>query len=326
VSVIAALVSLLINRIYLRLGNLDLESTAALTWARGGAFSRNLAVCACLLLVHLAIFRIYRQQHFAPFSRRFILLFFSVILILSAGAALVMHQSAVRPRLILLAMGSGNILGVLIGIEALRGPGQKWVRFGALLWIGGLLGSFLSLLLGILLVNPGVQHDLIIARTMRHVAEAMFLLSPIALTAQRALRTRSTLPIALGLLSSFITLGLLGWLFVGPSSEFALMLYGSLRTAWLLDSAPWIYLIAVPCFVGLATLCASSPETGTRRIGMGLLLSISAGFAPTSTAGALWLAAGTIFVTLGIIHDRPVAALSSEQNPSSGPDSDSASV
>jgi hypothetical protein len=303
-SAIAAGLSLVINRILLRLDGLHLETGTSLAWARAGAFCRNTAVAAGLLLVLTIIASMYRDKAFAPLTRRFMLLFFVSILVLSVGTILFLPQPSVSPRLILLAMGSGNILGVLVGLEALRGPGVRIMRLGISVWIAGLLASFFALVLGILLVTPGMSEDLLLARVIRHCAEFMYLSAPLAIAGPVALQCRKILPIAAGLLSGLITLGLLGWLFVGPSSEYSLLLYGALRTAWLLDGLPAAYLFVLPLLVGLSTLCAMSSDRVPRHIGLGLCLSLSAGFAPTSAAGALWIACGTLFMALGVIELR----------------------
>jgi len=300
-AVLFGVYELLMTRVALRVSDLEWETLTRLEWSRCGALARNIAATAGLIALGAALLSFYRDGKFAPLPRRLLLMLFGVVVWFMVAAATGMSQESVKPRLVLMCLGAGNVLAVLASLEALRFPSPRGIRLGLFAWTICLFASFASLVLALAGASTGWQAGLNLASYLRDTGEIAFLVTGPILGASVLLIERRAIQLVTGVVAAALLAIPLGMILQLPSSEYSVLIYGALRLSRVLDSAPGTYLFALPLLFGSGVAILISRDATRRLVGAALLAFFSAGYGPSSPVTILMMVLGTTMLAQAVI-------------------------
>lgn len=267
---------------------------------RGGDFVRNLAAVAGLIALALALTEMIQPRAHGGLKQRVGIAGFAGIFLPTAFLATVLPAPRTTPVVVLFAAGAANLLAVVLGISSLRWPGPR-VRRVALAGVAATaffaFTSTVILLIGrITLWSAGYPLGV----ALRRVGEITWLLSLLGFAwafRPRGLPRARWVPAAIGggavaiaALAAFVS----ARRHLEPEAH-AQLLYGALH-ADLLVGVPWVYAAVVATAAGVGVAGALAPEPSDRQGAAGLLLLLSAGFAPTTPATLLMMVLGVTLV------------------------------
>jgi hypothetical protein len=322
-----ALTDTLVNRVFVRSMS-GLAHTTLVEISEIGRFPRNLAAICAMIALGTALLSFLREPRYASISRRLLIAGFAGIFLPAVALATVLPAERNRQEMVIIGIGAANVLGVLIGLSALRRPAPRGIRIGlglltcaALLSFGALVitvleASVLSRGLGAEVLHDSWQLAYDSKGLLKHVGELAYLAAPIAVGA--TLISRSANRIAL-VLAGVTAVGCLIGFVVGASAlggDFSVVLYGAQRLE-LLEATPQAYLPLVAFALGLAIFATASPTPGHRQIGAALLLVIAAGYAPQTPASLLMMVLGMTLCARACIALAPL--LPAKNDPSVAP-------
>lgn len=275
-------------------------------------FPRNLAAVAGLAALVVGLLAFLRHPGFAPIGRRLAIAAFSGIYVPSVLVATVFPYASLRARLVVFGLAAANVLTTLLAMTAIRYRAPPAVRlavgmvaataFGSLLVVGlGLLmtaeeGAF-AWVANLLSAHPTTSQRALLA--LRHVGELCWLgvlLAGSAAILHGGTAGRSGRYVAAGLVLALVVAACVAFrALVGH--RFRLMIFGAFRFGLFLDDASLIYAVPLGIAVAGGLVGLASKEPARRQLGAGLLLWMTAGYAPHTPIQLLYLVLSTLLVT-----------------------------
>ncbi len=300
-----ALADLAINRLALRL----VAPNARALWlplGEAGALLRNLAALLGLTLLVAELFASWRvawpERPLATLAARTAVAATSGLYVPSVVLALVTDRARVPSALLGVGFLGAGALVVVVGLTSIPARRSASARVSmvagltACLALAGMTITLLRSLSGVALPALGL-----VGLASRHGSELGWLLAPLTLFADRALRRRfrggrRQAALALAAAVAVILLGLA--LQAALHADAARIAYAGFRLSSLQAAQTWLYAIPIGASVGLGLALTLLPEQ--RALGAAVLLWIAAGLAPRAPAPLLYeVLAALLFARVG---------------------------
>jgi hypothetical protein len=303
-TVLAALVSLVINQLLLPALGPDVKTEVLLPVAKSGAFATNLAATSGLIALGFGLLVFVRFSQQFELRQRLLLTMFSAAFLLSIALATLFEQQQTTAEGVLLAIAAAQVLIGLLGTSAARSAPSVYRRAVGLLCSAMGASVLCSQLLQVISqrrldawMSP-TQHGLqLLGETCYLVL--LLVLTPLVLPSGADLRSR------LARMTGFFLLPVgLGGLYLAERThqhDYALLLYHAQRVTMWIDAYPRAY--SVPLALALAAGIAGGlgPHAGRRQAAAGTLLLLASGYAPYSPGRLLTSVLGVLLISRSII-------------------------
>lgn len=289
---------------------LDLEALRVLRDL--GRFPRNLAAVSGIVALLFALLAFLRHSGWAPIGRRLIVAAFSGIFVPSLLVATALPYASLRARLVIFSLGAANVLTTLIAITAIRYRAPTGVRvavgalaataFSSLLVVGlGLVmtaeGGALGLVAGLFREHPGTSQRVLLA--LRHLGEVCWMTvlgGGAAAIVHGRPAGRDARYVGAGIvLAAVVAGGVALRALIGH--RFRLMIFGAFRFGLFLDDGSLLYVLPIGVALGAGVVGLASKQPSVRQLASGLVLWMTAGYAPHTPIQLLYLLLSTMLVT-----------------------------
>lgn len=279
----AALVDLVLNRVLIPLGS-DAWSGGALTRLEStGSFARNLSVVSALVALSVCLGSFSSQKSGLPFSARAGIASFGWVLVPIITMMTFLPRGMTRIELVLATAGLAHALILLLVLAGIHRRSTPAVAVALALTLVAALSGLLSMIVTLVGGRRYWEHTDRLSNAFRWSGELAYLAVPLAVALALAIpwrEARGKVALLLSALAAgLVTTGMALWKHaVGP--DLPDLLYGAVRLDFLPEDKFILY--AIPLGIGWAVTVAAilSKDHVRRQMGAGLLLLLSAGYAP----------------------------------------------
>ena len=296
-AVVAALVDLLLNRLWLRSAP-QLAHSTLVEVAEWGAFPRNLAAVAGIIALLATLVAFLRTRLYLPLLIRIGVAGFSGIFVPTILLATVLPGERTTSEIVLFATATAHLLVVFYGVASIRWDLPATLRFANLaMAAAGLLG-LLSLVVELVVLIYVGPADMTLAKTLRFIGEAAWLGTAPLVAASLPRKLKPLIGAGLAALGvTLMVLALRGSL----AQDFAPVLYGALRVELFLGGASWLYAPLLGIVAGTALAALLSTTQGDRQLGVGILLLGAAAYSPRAPGLLLLMVLGAALIWRGSV-------------------------
>ncbi|MGD8862243.1 MAG: hypothetical protein PVI30_19680 [Myxococcales bacterium] len=308
----AAFTAMLLNQVLVPAMGASEERVTALRLDRAGDFATNLGAVAGLIAIVFGLMAFIRHSTLVSLRQRLMLACFSGMFLPTIAVATLFERQRTTTQLVVFALGAAMILGTVVNVAAARAARDRVARAAAL------LASTMAVLM---LISQALELGrrvtlsataLEIHAAIRGVGELCYLVllgGSVLFVLPRKARGQDRL----GRTVAFVLLpALLGGLYAverALQSDYALLLYHAQRVSLLLDVFPRLY--AVPIALSLSSVvgAAIGDNAMRRQAAAGVLLLLSAGYAPVAPGRLLSLALAMVLLARAAVgtgeHEQP---------------------
>lgn len=298
IAAAGALLAMLLHRLIVPAFSQNGNHSLWLEVERWGDFGANLAAVCGIIALTSGVRGFVSHNHHLPGGKRFLLLFFNVVFVGTIGTATIMDRGWTSAEVVWLALGEANVLCVILAVSALSlSPGRqaRWVALAtACMVLFGLTARVLERI-SLSLTSWVIQ----LRDTLEATGEIGYLVVLLVGTywlMPRSNRMRDHIARLVGLSAGGTAAAGFIVSITGAPNDYKMLLYHSQRVRLLIDEAPQLY--AVP--ICAAVFGAVSATLGSDRIrqqaGIGMLLLLSAGYAPRAPGGLMALTLATCLI------------------------------
>ena len=260
------------------------------------ALFRNIAVISAIGACALSLPPLLSRRARVPLSGRIALITFGAVYVLLSALLVVLPTARVRTELVYFVATVAFVFCAFVSLTAVRrGLGARFLSLGAVLFVANLL-AIATVTFRALGPSSAGSTMFRASAAMTATAEVAYLVALVLLASLIGHKIRHNAR-ALGI--ALLVLVTLGGLFAALTHSLSprdlrIVTYGAFGVELLLVNAVWVYyaLFSLVCATGLATALSGGPPVG--QLGLGGVLLIVAGFAPsTPVRMCLW--------TLGVV-------------------------
>lgn len=258
---------------------------------RWGDFGQNLAAIGGVFALLTGVQGFVQHNHHLRPEKRWLLFLFSLIFVGTITAATFGERNESSGDLVWMALGEANLLCVILSVSVLGlspGRGTRGLSIAAACM--ALFGLTARVMERLPLTLGGAATRLQGALEAAGEVGYLMLLVLSALWVvprgqpRRARRARMLGMGALGMAMGVFAVGI-----AGPLNDYRLVLYHAQRVRLLLDLAPALYAVPISMAIGAAISGVAGADLVRRQAALGLLLLVTAGYAPRAPVGLLTL-------------------------------------
>jgi hypothetical protein len=292
---LAALADLAINRVLVMLGHEAWSTKALVRLDLVGSFALNLSVVAGLVVLGFCLGALASRHSGLPMSARASLASFGWVLIPIVTLMTVLPLALTRRELVLVVAGLSHaviLLLVLAGLHWRSAPAMIATLILTLVASLSGLASMSTTMIGQRLLWPHAER---LANAFHWSGELAYLAVPLAAGFALAIpwgTARGKLAVVVSTLGAAFVAIAMAFLQRAVGDDLSALMYRALK----LDICPDRYsvLYAIPLGIGWAVTIAAalSKDSARRQLGAGLLLLLSAGYAPRTPGGLILSVAG----------------------------------
>jgi hypothetical protein len=300
----AAVCSLLINRLLIPSLGKESEYELVFDLIRAGHFAANLTAVAGLFAILTVIFNLVRTPEQASVRRRLAIACFAGIFIPTIALATFFPREKTSVHIVLLGIGAANVLIVIITMNAARLTKSSLARAVAVGFATMALFTLASQVYHLLTIHQLNAIHVKIVNVLKTVGEIGYVVA--LLSAAFFIFPRGTdLREQFARIATVVVFGasVFGFHIVQSAlgSDFILLLYHAQRVSGLIDTLPFAY--AFPISIGFAASIGAlvAKDKSRFQAAIGVILLISAGFAPYSPERLLTQTLAAVLIARSII-------------------------
>jgi len=300
----AALCSLLINRLLVPALGKDGDYGLLLNLIHSGQFAANLTAITGLFALLTAIFKLMRSPEHMSLRRRLAIASFAGIFVPTIALATFFPRDKISVHIVFLGAGAANILIVIITMNAARITRSVIARAVAISFATAALFTLASQVYQLLTTQELNPIHIKIASALRGVGEIGYVIVLIA-TAFFVFPRATDLRGQFARIAMVVTFGASVFGFhIAQSAlgtDFALLLYHAQRVSGLIDTLPFAY--SFPISIGFAASIGAlmAKDRSRFQAAIGVVLLLSAGFAPYSPERLLTQTLAAVLIARSII-------------------------
>ncbi|MBN1655842.1 MAG: hypothetical protein JXA30_18900 [Deltaproteobacteria bacterium] len=303
-AAVAALCSLLTNRLLVPAFGDRTDHEFVFDLIRSGHFFANLTAVTGLFALTTAIFSLVRGPEHASIWRRLGVACLAGIFLPTVALATFFPREHTTIHIVLFGIGAANTLIVIIAMNGARSAVSPLGKILAIALATMALFALAAQVYQLISSHRLYPHHMRIASAFRGVGEFAYVLSLLA-AALFAFPRTSSLRDQFARIASVVVFGASVFGFhltqLALEADFTLLLYHAQRVSVLIDSFPFAY--AFPIGLGLAAAVGAiiSGNSIRTQAAIGILLLISAGYAPYSPERLLTQTLATMLFARAII-------------------------
>jgi hypothetical protein len=287
----AALATLLLHGVLLRLGHSTWSNAALFELDRWGGFTRNLSVVAALVSLGFCLWSLSSKQSGLPLSARIGIASFGWVLLPIVALMTALPTAWTGQELVLTVAGLSHAVILLITLAGLHWrssvPTALALVFTLVASFSGLAALMVSLIGG----RTYWAHTERLANALQWSGELAYLAVPIAVAFALAIpwqthRGRAALGLST-LAAAVVAIAMAFWR-RAVGDELAVAIYSALHLDLFADRFAVLYAIPLGMAWAVTVAAALSKDPARRQMGAALVALLSAGYAPR-TADALIL-------------------------------------
>jgi len=287
---LAALADLVINRALIKLGHGTWSNEALFELDRWGSFARNLSVVAALVATAFCLGSLSSRRSGLPLSARAGIAAFGWVLIPIVTLMTFLPLAWTRPQLVLVIAALAHATILLLILSGLHWKSTPSMVAALILTLVASLSGLASTVVGMIGGRSLWEHTDRLSNAFRWSGELAYLAVPIALAFALAIpwgTVRGKVAVVASTLAAAAVAIAMAFWYRAVVDDLPTMVYAAAR----LDLFPDVYavLYAIPLGLGCAVSVAAmvSKDPARQQIGVALLLSLSAGYAPRTPSGLI---------------------------------------
>ncbi|MDH3653577.1 MAG: hypothetical protein OEN21_04865 [Myxococcales bacterium] len=291
----AALADMILNRVLIRLGSDAWSPDALLRLDTWGGFARNLSVVSALVALGFCLASLSSTRSELPFSPRAGIASFGWLLVPIVTLMTFLPRAWTTPELVIIVAGLAHATILLFILAGMRWRSTRPVAVAMVLTLVAALSGVLSMVVNLVGERTFWEHTERLSNAFRWSGELAYLAAPIAIgfaisIPWRELRGKTAIVLS-ALAAGVVAAGMIIWKHA-VGRDLPDLLYGALRLDFLPDRDFILY--AIPLGVGAAVTVAAimSKDAARRQLGAGLLMLLSAGYAPRTPSALLMTVLG----------------------------------
>ncbi len=269
----------------------------------GASVVRNLAAIAALFVLYQGLGGWIRQRPDVPLSLRVVVAGFAGVLLPMLLLSTILPAERTSMFIVLFATVSTNVLALTLDGVSLHWPAPRSTKLGVLLIAVASFFSFGAVTLAIVseLTLWEAAHPLGMA--MRRTGEVAYLVAllvlPLSAQPWRAPRSRRAMAVAAVPVIGLVVAATMVIRQVEPEAAGPLV-YGMTHLELLLGTLPGAYFPWLAGAIILAVGAIASPVNIHRQLGLGTLLLVAAGYAPTTPSTLLMWGIGAVLLSRAV--------------------------
>jgi hypothetical protein len=286
----AAFADLILNRILILMGHEAWSTDALVRLGTWGGFARNLSVVSALVALGFCLASLSSPKSGLPFSARAGIASFGWLLVPIVTLMTFLPRAWTRPELVIVVAGLAHATIVVLILAGMHWRSTRPVAVALVLTLVAALSGVFSMVVNLVGERTYWEHTERLSNAFRWSGELAYLAAPIAIgfaisIPWRDLRGKTAIVLS-ALAAGFVAAGMIVWK-QAVGRDLPDLLYGALRLDFLPDRDFILY--AIPLGVGAAVTIAAimSKDAVCRQLGAGLLLLLSAGYAPRTPSALL---------------------------------------
>jgi len=287
---VTALADLFLNRVLILLGHEAWSPDALVRLDTWGGFARNLSVVSALVALGFSLTSLLSPKSGLPFSARAGIASFGWLLVPIVTLMAFLPRAWTRPELVIVIAGLAHATVVLLILAGMHWRSTRPVTVALVLTLVAALSGVLSMVVNLVGERRYWEHTERLSNAFRWSGELAYLAVPIAIgfaisISWQNLRGKAAIALS-ALAAACVAVGMIVWK-QAVALELPDLLYAALRLDFLPDRDFILY--AIPLGVGAAVTVSAimSKDAVCRQLGAGLLLLLSAGYAPRTPSTLL---------------------------------------
>ena len=300
----AAFIDLILNRVLILLGHETWSTDALVRLDTWGGFARNLSVVSGLVALGFCLASLSSPKSGLPFSARGGIASFGWLLVPIVTLMTFLPRAWTRPELVIVVAGLAHAAILLLVLAGMHWQSTRPVAVALVLTLVAALSGVFSTVVNLVGERTYWEHSERLSNAFRWSGELAYLAVPLAIGSAisipwRELRGKTTIAVA-AVAAGGVAAGMIVWK-QAVGRDLPDLLYGALRLDFLPDRDFILY--AIPLSVGAAVTVAAimSKDAVRRQLGAGLLLLLSAGYAPRTPSALLMTVLGVALLARAAI-------------------------
>ena len=300
----AAFIDLIFNRVLILLGHETWSTDALVRLDTWGGFARNLSVVSGLVALGFCLASLSSPKSGLPFSARGGIASFGWLLVPIVTLMTFLPRAWTRPELVIVVAGLAHAAILLLVLAGMHWQSTRPVAVALVLTLVAALSGVFSTVVNLVGERTYWEHSERLSNAFRWSGELAYLAVPLAIGSAisipwRELRGKTTIAVA-AVAAGGVAAGMIVWK-QAVGRDLPDLLYGALRLDFLPDRDFILY--AIPLSVGAAVTVAAimSKDAVRRQLGAGLLLLLSAGYAPRTPSALLMTVLGVALLARAAI-------------------------
>jgi len=291
----AAFIDLILNRVLILLGHETWSTDALVRLDTWGGFARNLSVVSGLVALGFCLASLSSPKSGLPFSARGGIASFGWLLVPIVTLMTFLPRAWTRPELVIVVAGLAHATILLLVLAGMHWRSTRPVAVALVLTLVAALSGVFSMVVNLVGERTYWEHSERLSNAFRWSGELAYLAVPLAIGSAisipwRELRGKTTIAVA-AVAAGAVAAAMIVWKHA-VGRDLPDLLYGAMRLDFLPDRDFILY--AIPLSVGAAVTVAAimQKDAVRRQLGVGLLLLLSAGYAPRTPSALLMTVLG----------------------------------
>lgn len=300
----AAFIDLILNRVLILLGHETWSTDALVRLDTWGGFARNLSVVSGLVALGFCLASLSSPKSGLPFSARGGIASFGWLLVPIVTLMTFLPRAWTRPELVIVVAGLAHATILLLVLAGMHWRSTRPVAVALVLTLVAALSGVFSMVVNLVGERTYWEHSERLSNAFRWSGELAYLAVPLAIGSAisipwRELRGKATIAVA-AVAAGAVAAGMIVWKHA-VGRDLPDLLYGAMRLDFLPDRDFILY--AIPLSVGAAVAVAAimQKDAVRRQLGAGLLLLLSAGYAPRTPSALLMTVLGVALLARAAI-------------------------
>lgn len=278
---------------------------------RWGGFARNLSVVSALVALCFCLVALSSRKSGLPLSARGGIAAFGWVLISIVALMTFLPREWTRPQLVLVVVGLAHALMLLLVLAGMHWRSTKAMLTGLVLTMLAAFSAVVSTIIALIGNRTYWSQTERLSNAFRWSGEIAYLAVPLVLGLVIAIpwrETRGKVALASSMLTAAaVAAGMIVWRHVS-GDDWSTALYGALRLDLLPDRYTLLYTIPLAIGWAVTVAAAMSKDPVRRQISAALVLLLSSGYAPRTSAVV-------VTTTLGVaLLARAALALAKRQH------------